>query len=563
MDLTAHVLPIQSTLRSLRLIYVPMSPCTLSLLSSIIDASRHSLRDIQLELVIPIDVEQTANNNNDDSLRVSGLLTRIMTTCSALPQLTAFGVDLINFPLDCYAYFRRHFATQHHFLALRTLRIFVCKESIADEANLDALLAFLRSHAHLNATHMIVNDIGEDGIWDDLVLHARQLHQQDFDVSRFRVSEADAAALDACCRRIIDALSASPLRCATLSSFSLCHYLGESGDLGAYVDIVARLLSKVSRLSSLALTLNRMSDAALARLLRRMRESETLMRSLEHVELEAAKLDDYVDAPMFAQVLGEDDEDEDGGGEWRDIERQHFGRGSVLEFARLLDDCASLACVSIKCYLGVELAAFAQFAASVAAHRHLSRLTLRNVQRRRALLDALSRVLRDKKHSFLCEFVVVFSGHYLDALRRDKYCIPHSLYEPLCDDEAGVKEEDDGEAMEKQMRPDCDVATAKRFVDAMFESQRSYVRWLQGVQAVLRTVLSADAVAIVVCFLREEECLVHLGGLPTDIRMELKSYFLRCCAQDDSSERIINLNAWRRTHKDDDEDEGYDEIDID
>ena len=154
---------------------------------------KHSLRLI-------IDVEQAGNNDDHEhSLRVSGLLRRIMTTpCSSLPQLTAFGVDLINFPLDSYAYFRRHFAAQHHFLTLRALRIFVCKESI-DEANLDALLTFLRSHGH-QRRHLRQPRA------------ARAPAQQDFDLSRFRVTEADAAALDACCRRIIDELSASPRR---------------------------------------------------------------------------------------------------------------------------------------------------------------------------------------------------------------------------------------------------------------------------------------------------------------------------------------------------------------
>ena len=118
-----------------------------------------------------------------------------MNKCSNLPNLEGIGIDLVNFPMECYNYFNYFRADPDHahndtFKSIKNLRIFICKESCNhnDTQNMDKLLLFIQQHPYLDGIRIIVNDIEDDGIWDELIsITTPNINSQhkNLDISRF------------------------------------------------------------------------------------------------------------------------------------------------------------------------------------------------------------------------------------------------------------------------------------------------------------------------------------------------------------------------------------------
>ena len=277
----------QSTLKVFRLIYVGMDCSSLSLLSSIIKLSENTLYDLQLELVItPLELDEDDPKVPMDpvaeEMKFCGIWSHLLSQCGALPKLKGIGIDLINFPLDCYDYFR-YFQPLHTFTALRSLRIFIVKE--LKKIYIEHLIHFIIGHTPLRALRITINDIEDDCIWDS-ILSVNAMGNHIVDITRFQLNDQTIAKFNEITRSIISALDE-----VVLEAFSLCHYL--SDDLMDYMDILDRFLSNHGTLCELNLVFNSMSDAALCRLARCMNQNEVLMANLEVLDLEFAKLEDF------------------------------------------------------------------------------------------------------------------------------------------------------------------------------------------------------------------------------------------------------------------------------
>eukprot|EP01083_Nonionella_stella_P168533 569278_1 len=525
------------TLISFQLIYVAMTSATLSLLSNIIRLCSPSLRDLELELFILL--EQHANH---DELIVTGLFHQIMRQCSLLPALEAIGIDLINFPLECYKYFD-YFDVLHHFASLKTLRVFICKENSKD-ASIHRLLDFIEHHQHLEAIRLIVNDIEDDGIWDDIISINHQ------NTKRFELFQQDVDAFNTMCFLIIGALNKSVARCNALKAFSFCHYL--SDDIHEYMNILSQFVAKHRMLSEISIAFNCLSDACLSQLLRVMHETEALMHHLEYVELDSTKLHDLIQRDDTNNNLNDD----------TNIKAKHFGRDSVFELAKLITKCDGLIGLEMKCFDGMDVTAFAALTRSIIGNRTLSKITLNNLQRTHAIFDGLRRIFCGKEYSFLCGLSVKFNRHYLDALRREKYTIPESFYQSLNNSSAESLHDSYDESereIEKQLRPNCDVNDVMSFVDSIIESQCNLLRYIDGLKRCLsgckHTRFPTDVVRIIVDYvvlnsMDEEENILNISlqSLPNDIKSKSIQHFVKMYQEKhikwkDKVQRIIKINS--------------------
>eukprot|EP01084_Bolivina_argentea_P269875 458779_1 len=261
-DISLPLFQLSQTLTSFRLIYVAMTPSTLLLLLNIIELCKHTLIDIEMELLIPVKL-----NNDFNEIKIIGLFDRIMNMCSSvLLKLENIGIDLVNFPMECYEYFN-YFDPFSTFKSLNNLQIFICKENCINNGNIESLLNFISHHKQLNGIRITINDIEDDGIWDELLsITPNSDEYKRINISRFELFEGDIIKFNKICFDIISTLNASNIRCKTLKAFSLCHYL--SRDISEYIDILSQFIGKHCNLSEINILFNSMSDLYLSKLLR-------------------------------------------------------------------------------------------------------------------------------------------------------------------------------------------------------------------------------------------------------------------------------------------------------
>ena len=568
-DITSSLSQIKRTLTSFRLIYVSMNGETLSLLLQIIELCQTTLTDIGLELLISI--KQTIYAKGDEVKQI-GLFQKIMSRCATLPKLESFGVDLINFPLECYKYFD-YFRVTDTFLSLQTLNVYICKEN-CDHIN--CLLQFIENHNKLDAIRLIINNPENDGIWDELNSLSLTAH---CDSMRFRIFNDDIVKFNLICFNIIDTLNKSQIRCETLKAFSFYHEL--SDDLMEYL-YLSDFIAKHPHLCELGISLNSMSDASLALFFKTMHETAGLMENLEYLEIEFNKLDDYELADSFALVNPNDisyvyepnDDDpilgDDSGASNEEVEEnqtledepeikseqndtpqplhsclsnentkeKHFGRDSVLELAALINKCPTLISLDLKCWFGVDLNSFVVLTQSIINHQNIQKIKMNNLQRNDIIFVGLANIFSLKPHSFINSLSINFNEHYLDALRREKYNIPDSFFASLTEQNES-NESMDAYDISKQLRPKCEFENVLSFIDSIFLSQDHLLKYITNVKNTLAVIIlfedvtfPKDVCDILMDYLvfnhvsaQENMLQISLQSLPNYMKTKLMEYF--------------------------------------